>query len=204
VPGFGVGLTRPTYDSHNILWVAGKADGRTRVWSINAAADPADAESGRPFVVEAGWLQDRTVVALRIAPDGQRVVIASTSESGRYPRVDVAGVVRAANGMPERLAQPLGVAPALTLVRDLVWLDQTRVAVLGRINSTSPVRVWIAEVGGRMVAAELSDVPGAQSITTINGERGLVATTDDRRILLRAGSSWLAVAEGSDFAVPGT
>jgi hypothetical protein len=42
------------------------------------------------------------------------------------------------------------------------------------------------------------------AITTTNGERGLVVTTDDRRILLRAGSSWLDLAEGSDFAVPGS
>ena len=55
-----------------------------------------------------------------------------------------------------------------------------------------------------MAAAELSDVPAAQSITTLNGERGLVVTTDRGEILLRAGSSWLNVAKGSDFAVPAT
>jgi hypothetical protein len=64
--------------------------------------------------------------------------------------------------------------------------------------------VWTAEVGGRLRAAEVADVPGALAITTTNGERGLVVTTDDRRILLRAGSSWLDLAEGSDFAVPAT
>jgi len=50
----------------------------------------------------------------------------------------------------------------------------------------------------------VSDVPGAQSVTTVNGERGLVVTTDKGVVLLRAGSSWLDVAEGSDFAVPAT
>ena len=55
-----------------------------------------------------------------------------------------------------------------------------------------------------MQAAELADATGAQSITTTNGERGLVVTTDKGRILLRAGSSWLEVAEGTDFAVPAT
>jgi hypothetical protein len=53
-------------------------------------------------------------------------------------------------------------------------------------------------------AAELSEEASAQSITTTNGERGLVVTTDKGRILLRAGSSWLEVAEGTDFAVPAT
>jgi hypothetical protein len=66
------------------------------------------------------------------------------------------------------------------------------------------VRVWTAGVGGRLQAAEAADVPGARSITTTNGERGLVVTTDDHRVLLRAGSSWIEVAEGTDFAVPAT
>jgi hypothetical protein len=105
--------------------------------------------------------------------------------------------------MPERLAEPLEVATSLTLVRDLVWLDETRLAVLGRMTDTSPVRVWTIEVGGRMLAAEVADVPGAQAITTINGERGLVITTDRDVVLLRAGSSWLEVGRAADFAVPG-
>jgi hypothetical protein len=96
------------------------------------------------------------------------------------------------------------VASTLTLARDLVWVDNTTLAVLGRINAKSPVRVWTAEVGGRLLAAEAADVPAARAITTTNGERGLVVTTDDGQVLLRAGSSWLAVAEGTDFAVPAT
>jgi hypothetical protein len=75
---------------------------------------------------------------------------------------------------------------------------------LGRISPSSPVRVWTAEVGGRLLAAEVADVPGGLAITTINGERGLVVTMDDGRVLLRAGSSWLDVAAGTDFAVPAT
>lgn len=47
-------------------------------------------------------------------------------------------------------------------------------------------------------------MPAAQSITTVNGERGLVLTTDSGQVLLRAGSSWLDVAKGTDFAVPAT
>jgi hypothetical protein len=131
-------------------------------------------------------------------------VVTTAPAGGADPRIDVAGVVRATNGVPERLAEPLPVAPTLTLVRDLVWVDQTTLAVLGRTTPSSAVRVWTAGVGGRLRAAEVSDVPNAQSLTTINGERGLVVTTDEGQILLRAGSSWLGVAEGTDFAVPAT
>jgi hypothetical protein len=187
-----------------MLWVAGRADGASRIWAIDTEAEGADSEGARPVTVDAEWLGDRIVTSLRVAEDGQRVALITTSASGSDPQVDVAGVTRSASGVPERLAQPMRVATTLTLARDLVWVDATTLAVLGRITRDSPVRAWMADVGGRLRAAELSDAPGALSITTINGERGLVVTTDDRRVLLRAGSSWLEVAEGTDFAVPAT
>jgi hypothetical protein len=132
------------------------------------------------------------------------VAVVSTDIEGADPRIDVAGVIRSSSGVPERLAEPLRVAPTLTLIRDLVWADQTTLALLGRITPRASVRVWTAEVGGRMQAAELAETADAQAITTTNGERGLVVTTDRGRIMLRAGSSWLRVAEGTDFAVPAT
>jgi hypothetical protein len=204
VPRFGSQLTPPTYDTQNFLWVGGTAGGTGRLWVLDAADDSGDAQGSRPTAVQADWLAGRVVVTQRVSFDGQRVAVISTARGGGDPRVDVAGVVRAANGRPQRLATPIQVANTLTLARDLVWVDQTTLAVLGRITPTSPVRVWTAEVGGRLRAAEVADVPGALAITTTNGERGLVVTTDDRRILLRAGSSWLDLAEGSDFAVPAT
>jgi hypothetical protein len=205
VPYFGSGLTRPTYDGHSMLWVGGVSDGAARVWAVNTGADAGNAQAAAPVPVSVEWLRGRRVVALRVAPDGQRVAVVTTALSGGAdPRINVAGVIRGSNGAPERLAEPIRVAPTLTLVRDLVWADETTLAVLGRTTPSSAVRVWTAGVGGRLRAAEVSDVPNAQFITTMNGERGLVVTTDAGRILLRAGSSWLPVADGSDFAVPAT
>ena len=125
VPYFGSGLTRPTYDTQGVLWVGGKEAGAARIWAINTAADPSDAQRTRPTRVGVDWLRKRTVVSVRVAPDGQRVAVISTNSGGADPRVDVAGVVRSANGLPERLAEPLRVAPALSLARDLVWVDPT-------------------------------------------------------------------------------
>lgn len=204
VAPFATALTRPSYDVHDFLWVGGDEDGASRLWVVNTRANPEDAARARPGKVSASWLHGRTVLAVRAAPDGQRVAVVSVDRAGNGTRIDVAGVVRSSNGTPESLAEPVRVAPSLTLVRDLVWVDQTRLAALGRMADTSPVRVWVSQVGGRTTAAEASDVPAAQSITTVNGERGLVLTTDSGQVLLRAGSSWLDVAKGTDFAVPAT
>ena len=45
------------------------------------------------------------------------------------------------------------------------------------------------------------EIAGARTITTVNGERGLVVTTDDHQVLIRAGSRWQRVGEGTDLLV---
>lgn len=195
----GTGLTRPTYDREDVLWVAGRFDGATRVWAINAASDPGDAAKSSPQAVVADWLADRTVVSLRLSPDGQRVAVVTTDRDGGSPRIEVAGVVRQPNGLPASLGKPLRLAPTLTLARDVVWVDDATLAVLGRLTSTQVLRPWLVPLGGPIAAGP--EIAGARTITTVNGERGLVVTTDDHQVLIRAGSRWQSVGEGTDMLV---
>ncbi|GAA2739322.1 LpqB family beta-propeller domain-containing protein [Pedococcus aerophilus] len=196
---FGSQLTRPTYDTQDILWVAGRDGDLTRVWVVNTAADPADAAKSGPRALSAPWLEGRRVVSLRVSPDGQRLAVVSTTEAGKGPRLDVTGVVRQTGGVPASLAPPLSLAPTLTLMRDVVWVDDATLVVLGRRNSTQVLRPWTVPLGGQITAGP--EISGARTITTINGERGLVVTTDDRQVLLRAGSRWQRVGEGTDLLV---
>jgi hypothetical protein len=182
-----------------VLWVAGRTNGATRIWAINAASDPKDTSRATPQVVGAAWLAGRSVVSLRLAPDGQRIAVISTDANGKDPRVDVAGVVRQPNGLPASLAAPLRLAPTLTLARDLVWVDDATLAVLGRLTSAQVIRPWLVPLGGPIAAGP--EIAGAQTITTINGERGLVVTTDQHQVLIRAGSRWQRVGEGTDLLV---
>jgi hypothetical protein len=195
----GTRLTRPTYDREDVLWVAGRHGAASKIWTINAAADPKDAAKAAPQVVAAEWLTDRTVLSLRLSPDGQRVAVITTDRDGKDPRVEVAGVVRQPNGLPASLAVPLRLAPTLTLARDLVWVDDATLAVLGRLTSSQVVRPWLVPLGGSIAAGP--DIAGAQAITTVNGERGLVVTTDKHQVLIRAGSRWQRVGEGTDLLV---
>jgi hypothetical protein len=192
-------LTHPTYDREDVLWVAGRSNGSTKVWAVNAAADPADAGKSTPQTVSADWLSGRTVVSLRLSPDGQRIAVVTTDRDGSGPRVDVAGVVRQPNGLPASLSAPLRLAPTLTLARDLVWVDDATLAVLGRLASSQVIRPWLVPLGGPIAAGP--EIAGARTITTVNGERGLVVTTDDHEVLIRAGSRWQRVGEGTDLLV---
>ncbi len=193
----GTRLTRPTYDREDVLWVAGRSNGSTRVWAVNAAADPGDAAKTVPQRVLADWLVDRFVVSLRLSPDGQRIAVLTTDGNGKDPHVDVAGVVRQPNGLPASLATPLRLAPTLTLARDAVWVDDSTLAVLGRLSSSQVIRPWLVPLGGPISAGP--EIAGAQTITTVNGERGLVVTTDKHQVLIRAGSRWQQVGEGTDL-----
>ena len=195
----GTQLTRPAYDREDVLWVAGRSNGATRVWAVNAAADPGDATKSTPQVVAADWLDNRTVVSLKLSPDGQRIAVVTTDRAGAHPRVDVAGVVRQPNGLPASLARPLRLAPTLTLARDVVWVDDATLAVLGRLTSSQVIRPWLVPLGGPIAAGP--EIAGARTITTVNGERGLVVTTDDQQVLIRAGSRWQSVGEGTDLLV---
>lgn len=195
----GTNLTRPTYDREDVLWVAGRSNGATRVWAVNAAADPADAGKSAPQTVSADWLTGRTVLSLRLAPDGQRIAVVTTDRDGTNPRVDVSGVVRQPNGLPASLSQPLRLAPTLTMARDVVWVDDATLAVLGRLTSSQVIRPWLVPLAGPIAAGP--EIAGARTITTVNGERGLVVTTDDHEVLIRAGSRWQRVGEGTDLLV---
>jgi hypothetical protein len=196
---FGSLLTRPTYDLHELLWVAGRDKGATRIWTLDTRGDPASTAKAVPQTVSVGWLADRRVVSLRVSPDGQRVAVVSTDAEGNAPRVDVAGVVRGTNDLPLSLAPPLTLAPTLTLVRDVVWVDDATLVALGRKNSGQVIRPWTVPLGGQVAAGP--EIAGARTITTINGERGLIVTTDAGQVLIRAGSRWQPVGEGSDLLV---
>ena len=107
--------------------------------------------------------------------------------------------MRQPNGLPASVAEPLRLAPTLTLARDLVWVDDATLAVLGRLTPSQVIRPWLVPLGGAIAAGP--DIAGAQSITTVNGERGLVVTTDKHQVLIRAGSRWQRVGEGTDLLV---
>lgn len=196
----GSELTRPVYDTTGVLWLGGVQGGVSRLWAVNPSADPKSVQA-RPQPVSASWLEGRSVVSLRFAPEGQRVAVISTDHKGRDPRIDVAGVVRQPNGLPQALSTPITLAPSLIMARDLVWVDDTTLAVLGRKLASQAIRPWFVPLGGPITAGP--EIPGGMTITTVNAERGLVVTTDRGEVLIRVGNRWQTIGSAGDFLVPG-
>ncbi|WP_353511163.1 LpqB family beta-propeller domain-containing protein [Intrasporangium sp.] len=211
--GSWTNLIRPAYDRSQYLWVAGRAGGSARIWTLNTASL---VPQPKPVPVAVPWLGAREIVALTLSGDGSRALIITRDPKTSADQLHVAGVVRAANGQPAALAEPLRQAQPLRQMRDVVWLGSESFAVLGRLTDRGDVIPWIGHVGGGLDGLRLrigqSDpskerldkVPGgARTITTAGSQRGLICLTDDNRVMAKAGLSWRQIAEGTDLLLPG-
>ncbi|MBC7558807.1 MAG: GerMN domain-containing protein [Dermatophilaceae bacterium] len=197
---FGRALTRPSYDSLNGLWVAGQVGGVSRVWVIDTSVSPM--EKAKPRAIQVPWLVNRFVLALKVAPDNQRAALITSDLTGRDIRVMVAGIARSAGGAPLSLAaEPLRVGWTLTSATDLAWVDDSTLAVVGRVSPKSPIGPQLVEIGGKITA--MPPVAGTRLVTNTGGLRGIVVLTDRGQILARAGSGWQVLQTGTDFLIPG-
>jgi len=197
---FGSNLTKPSYDSLNGLWVAGQAGGAARVWVIDTSLSPM--EKAKPRAIPVPWLANRTVLALKVATDNQRVALITSDRAGRDVHVVVAGIARSASGAPVSLAaEPLRVGWTLTAATDLAWVDDSTLAVVGRVSPRDPFGPQLVEIGGKVTA--MPRVGGTRLVTNTGGLRGVVVLTDRGKILARAGSGWQVLQTGTDFLIPG-
>ena len=192
VPPFATGLTRPAYDGRGGLWVAGTSGSASRVFVLDSA--------GAPRAVPAAWLAGRRVVALTVASDDARMAVISSRVGGGDIRVDVVGIVRAANGAARSLTAPLRVGAPLTAASDVTWVDGRTLGVLGSEGGSDPVRPYLVPLGGPVSA--LAPVAGAVSLTSTGGPRGLFVVNDRGQVLTRAGNGWVVESQASDVVVP--
>lgn len=207
VPTFASGLTRPAFDALGRLWVAGQADGRSSLWTLNGLA----AQSVPADRIDPPWLAGRTVRAVAPSPDATRLAVVSQGSDG-IDRLDIAGIVKDPTGLPKGLTTPQRVGEPLTRVIDTVWMDTTTVAALGAVAAADPVRPFVVEFGQGIglrrrgtVGPEDNLVPAPPSprwVVSTGGPRGLVVVSDAPGVLVRVGGGWLRLAGASDLVVP--
>lgn len=176
----GAGWLRPGADRHGWFWTA-RADGDT-LTAVRA--------DGTAAGVGGEWLAGRVVRAVLPSRDGARVAVVSVGADG-VAAVDVAAVVRAEDGAPRRLGEPVPLAPTLADPWDVAWVDEATVAVLTRAEGVG--QVHLVPVTGPVT--DLSPVEGATALAAGRGERGIYLVTDDGRLLVRQTRGWSGVAE---------
>lgn len=167
VPGSGP-LTAPSFDFRNTLWVARQGGTGPLLWAV----PPGSA----PQAVDAPELAGSPVVALRVARDGVRLAV--VVRRGGVPTLLVGVVVREPSGRLRATGfQP--VAPGFVDVRDVVWQDAVRLAVLGAVGDQQ-LQPYVLAVDGE-TRKPTASLAGIVSIAAGPADRLLAATSQDGR-----------------------
>ena len=197
VPGLGTRVSAPAYDRRGFLWVGAVRPSDDRLFVVDARSDASDQATATPSPVVAPWLQGRRVVEVRVAADGDRAAVLSTTMAGRNPRVDLAGIQRGEADRPQRLSAPLQLGVDFSSARGLVWLDDQTLATVAAIRGAES-RPTLLTVGGELTTLE--EVAGAVEVATTGGERNLYVVTDEGRLFMRSGPRWVDSGPADDLA----
>lgn len=186
-------LLPPSYDDHGWVWTG--AAGPNPEAGVLTVIDPV---AGNPVSVAAPALAGADVVALRVSREGSRLAYALRTDDG--VTVYVAAIERDDDGLPVAVSAGHAVSAPLTVVRDLVWVDEVELGVLGAIEST--VTVLLVAVGGQ--TGPLPSIEDSARIAAGDGPRELFLVTTDEELYGRSGNGWRPVAQGvTDPAFPG-
>jgi hypothetical protein len=187
----GTNLVAPSADRHGWFWTAEQGGGNV---FIAVKAD------GTVTKVAADWLRGTTVQAISVARDGVRVAVLSSS--GGKQALEVASIVRSADGTPLTIGEPVPIGVDIGSSIDLAWLDDLTVAVLGEGGGDVPNDLWFVEVGGLTTATKATT--GAVDITAREQARSLIVVDGSQQVFTRSGSGWAKVTSGpSELAYSG-
>jgi hypothetical protein len=168
------------------------------VWSVptgSPSAVRAYGQGGHALEIAGAWPEASRITVMALSRDGTR--IAALVTVGGQPQLEVAGVVRAADGTPQSLGQPLVLATLPGSAIDLTWLDDTTVGVVA--HDSDGISVIDQTVGGPG-----SETTGPSGVTSIAGSTGTVVRvrTADGALYSQRGSNWEHAAD--DIRVLGT
>ena len=179
----GTDLIEPSVDQAGWIW-----SGESRP----AGSLTALSTDGVAVDVGAEWLDDRAVRSLQVSRDGTRIAVVSSGSDG--VSVDVTGVVRDDSGTPQRLGDRLRVGARLRSATDVVWVDESTLAVLGTSGTMTGPTVHLVSVGGATRATPSLD--SAVAVAAGRGERALYVVSASGALYTLRGTSWVVVATG--------
>jgi hypothetical protein len=194
----GTALVGPVLDRFDLAWTAPES-GDGALLAVPCAA------GGAHLTVSAPWLEGRILDALALAPDGVRLLVASSGPEG--VRVDLAAVHRDDAGRPTELVlggSPLLRAGALT---SLGWSAETAAVVVVTRPVTNPrdeivvgdaPMVLAVSLDSSLTALPETPAPAVRAASSSVADQSYV-TTADAVLYVRSGDDWsLAGADRTD------
>ncbi|HET9778227.1 MAG TPA: LpqB family beta-propeller domain-containing protein [Propionibacteriaceae bacterium] len=169
-------LLRPQFTRYGEIWAIGRQGGRQRMW-MSIDDEPVE------ITTEVLGDRGRDVTAFKISPDGTRMALVRSTETGS--ELGLARIIRSdkdqivVSGWRALDTAQEGTMPLIGTIRDVAWLDATELLVLGTARGESvfaPYRV--AEDASRITAegeppnsdaVELAVLPRTQSAIIVGG-----------------------------------
>ncbi|MDQ0820196.1 hypothetical protein QFZ79_002488 [Arthrobacter sp. V4I6] len=191
-------LSGPSFDRYDWVWTAGPgATGATEVVAYRPVG-VAEGAAVPTVSLAPGWLAGRTVREFRVSREGARALV--ISEQNGKTKVQVTGIIRAADGTPRDLTAPM----TLLTARDPdqgVWIDDTTVAVLKGSASETVIPELLSLTSAQ--PEPLAPWPGLTALSAGNGPEEIFAQSAEG-IFQRLGNGWSPQLEGPvDPAFPG-
>lgn len=191
-------LTHPSFGLHDWVWTAGPGvQGVTEVSAFRPAGI-APRATVPSVTLTPSWLAGRTVKDFRISREGVRALV--ISEQNGSTRVQVAGIIRSADGTPKELTAPITLQ-ASGSPNQGVWVNDTTVVVMrGAATATvAPELISLASTQPQ----KLAPWPGLVALSAGNGPEEIYAQSADG-IFQRLGNGWSPQLKGpTDPSFPG-
>lgn len=186
-------VTSPTWPSIDRLgWV----------WTAPTSQEGADwtvlSADGQVAALASPFTDSSTPTALRVSPDGARVVIVRRIGSGQG--VWVAPVIRDTRGVPVGVGDAVAVEGMDEGVADVSWAGSSTLVALHRVQGGT--ELMVLPLGGRITT--ITAPATAEHVTAGTSPTTVYVQTSDGSVLSRSGSVWQPVAaEISEIEFPG-
>ena len=182
-------LLRPQFTRYGEIWAIGRVGGRQRMWMST---------NDKPVEVNTQVLggRGRDVTAFKISPDGTRVALVRSTETGS--ELGLVRIIRSGKGKIKvdgwRTLDTTqqGTMPLIGTLRDVAWLDATELLVLGAAPGEStfaPFRV--VEDASRITAEGEPPNTEAVEVTVLPRTQTAIIVGGNGDSWKDAGSQWL-------------
>ncbi|MFE4197800.1 LpqB family beta-propeller domain-containing protein [Paenarthrobacter sp. NPDC056912] len=191
-------LTGPSFSPHDWVWTAGPgASGAAEV----VAFKPTGIAPGMavPTVtLTPPWLSGRTVKDFRVSREGTRALV--ISEANGKSSVQIAGIVRNADGAPKDLTTPITLLSTASADQG-VWVNGSTVAVMSSSATGTVVPELLTLASGE--PQQLAPWDGLTSLSAGNGSEQIYGQSV-AGIFQRVGNGWELQLKGpTEPAFPG-